>query len=82
MLLQLLLLLTNVLPTNVVAANSTSTTPISVPIMPFAKLFLDISKIEVFGSENFKRWQESIFSVLDMHMVTWVLTDFKTDIKC
>jgi hypothetical protein len=44
-----------------------------------AKPFLDISKIEFFGRENFRRWQERIFGVLDMHEVVWVLTDPKTN---
>ena len=66
----------NAPPTNVVAANLTSTI-VSVPLTWFAKPFLDISKIKVFDGENFTRWQERIFS--DMHGVEWVLTDFKTD---
>ena len=69
----------NAPPMNVVDANITSTASVPVPVMPFAKPFPDISKIEIFGGENFKRWQERIFSVLDMHGVVWVLTDSKTD---
>jgi hypothetical protein len=38
-------------------------------IVSLAKPFLDISKIEFFGRENFRRWQERIFGVLDMHEV-------------
>jgi hypothetical protein len=48
-------------------------------IVSLAKPFLDISKIEFFGRENFRRWQERIFGVLDMHEVVWVLTDPKTN---
>lgn len=48
-------------------------------IVSLAKPFLDISKIEFFGGENFRRWQERIFGVLDMHEVVWVLTDPKTN---
>ena len=55
--------------TNVVTSNSAYITPISVPLIPFAKPFFDILKIEVFGGENFKRWQKRIFSVLNMHRV-------------
>ena len=69
----------NALSMNVVDANITSTASVPVPLMPFEKPFPDISKIKVFGGENFKRWQERIFSVLDMHRVSWVLTDSKTD---
>ena len=69
----------NAYPMNVVDANIISTASVPVPVMPFAKPFPDISKIEVFGGENFKRWQERIFSVLDIRGVTWVLTDSKTD---
>ncbi|EEF48530.1 conserved hypothetical protein [Ricinus communis] len=52
----------------------------SVPLMPavsFAKPFPDISKILVFDGENFKRWQERVFSILDMHGVAYALTDPK-----
>jgi threonine/homoserine/homoserine lactone efflux protein len=48
-------------------------------IVSLAKPFLDMSKIEFFGRENFRRWQERIFGVLDMHEVVWVLTDPKTN---
>jgi threonine/homoserine/homoserine lactone efflux protein len=48
-------------------------------IVSLAKSFLDMSKIEFFGRENFRRWQERIFGVLDMHEVVWVLTDPKTN---
>ena len=47
------------------------------PTVPFAKPFPDISKIEIFDGDNFKRWQEHIFSVLDMHGVAYALTDTK-----
>ena len=40
----------------------------------YAKLFLDISRIEVFSGQNFKRWQEGIYSILDMHGVAWLLS--------
>ncbi|CAH9079575.1 unnamed protein product [Cuscuta epithymum] len=39
-----------------------------------AKPFPDISKIEVFSGANFKRWQERLFSTLDVHGVADVLT--------
>ena len=46
----------NAPPMNVVDANITSNAAVLVPVIPFAKPFPDISKIEVFGGENFKRW--------------------------
>lgn len=46
--------------------------------MSLANSFPDISKIEFFIRENFRRWQERIFSVLVMHGVVWVLIDPKT----
>jgi hypothetical protein len=52
---------------------------VAAAIVSLAKPFLDISKIEFFGRENFRRWQERIFGVLDMHEVVWVLTDPNTN---
>jgi hypothetical protein len=43
-----------------------------VATVSLAKSFLNISKIEFFVGENFRRWQERIFGVLDMHGVAWV----------
>ena len=31
-------------------------------------------RIEVFSGQNYKRWQEQIYSILDMHGVAWLLT--------
>ena len=45
--------------------------------LPYGKLFPDISKIEVFEGQHFKRWQERIFSILDMHGVAGALSDEK-----
>ena len=70
---------------NVVIENSTviisivANFAVAAAIVSLAKPFLDISKIEFFGRENFRRWQERIFGVLDMHEVVWVLTDPKTN---
>jgi hypothetical protein len=47
--------------------------------MSLAKPFPDISKIEVFVGENFRRWQERNIDVLDMYRVVWVLIDIKTN---
>ena len=68
----IMLLRTLLLPSP--AANSTAT-----DIMSLAKPFPDISKIEVFVGENFKRWQERNIDVLDMYRVVWVLIDIKTN---
>ncbi|XP_071940012.1 uncharacterized protein [Coffea arabica] len=43
--------------------------------LPFAKLFPDVSKIEIFANENFKRWQERVHSLLDIHGVAYALTE-------
>lgn len=44
-----------------------------------AKPFPDISKIEVFDGRNFKRWQERLSSILDIHGVAWALTNTQND---
>ena len=54
---------------------------VSPPIPPiplsYAKSFIDISKIKAFDGNNFKRWQERVHSILDMHGVAFALTKFK-----
>jgi len=52
-----------------------SATPVSpVPIvLPYAKPFPDVSNIEIFANENFKRWQERVFSLLNVHDVAHAL---------
>ncbi|KAK7287237.1 hypothetical protein RIF29_00393 [Crotalaria pallida] len=40
----------------------------------YAKPFPDISKIEMFDGKNFRRWQERVFSILDIHGVATALT--------
>ncbi|XP_039155749.1 uncharacterized protein LOC104416603 [Eucalyptus grandis] len=57
---------------------SISTSPIALPPLPhmsYAKPFPDISKIEVFNGNNFIRWQERVFSILDVHGVAFALTE-------
>ncbi|KAG5226822.1 gag-pol polyprotein [Salix suchowensis] len=55
-----------------------ATAPLPRPTtVSLSKPFPDISKIEVFSGENFRRWQERIFGVLDLHGVAWVLADPK-----
>ncbi|XP_071912216.1 uncharacterized protein [Coffea arabica] len=43
--------------------------------LPFTKPFPDVSKIEIFANENFKRWQERVHSLLDIHGVAYALTE-------
>lgn len=47
------------------------------PAVTFAKPFPDISKIEVFDGQNYRRWVERVHTVLDMHGVAWVLDNPK-----
>ena len=60
-----------------VTAHCKPTTP--TPALHYAKPLPDVSKIEVFEGKNFKRWQERVYSILDMHSMAWALTDVKTD---
>ena len=57
---------------NVNTSQPTST--LVVVVLPLAKPFSDISKIEVFANENFKRWQERVLFFLDIHGVAYALT--------
>ncbi|KAG6794152.1 hypothetical protein POTOM_003387 [Populus tomentosa] len=71
-------------PNNVVVENSAAIISqvanfIVAVAVSLAKPFPDISKIEVFAGENFRKWQKRIFDVLDMHGVAWVLIDPKTN---
>ena len=64
-----------VLPTASLSA-SVATPPITtippVPALPaYGKPFPDISRIELFSGQNYKRWQERIYSTLNMHGVAW-----------
>ena len=45
----------------------------------FAKPFPDVSKIEVFSGQNFRRWQECVSILLDMYGVASALTTSKPD---
>ena len=48
----------------VVHGNSLVVPPVLVPVahaISYAKPFLNISKIEIFNGDNFKRWQERFF---------------------
>lgn len=42
-------------------------------ILPYAKPFSDVSNIKIFADENFKRWKEHVFSLLDVHGVAHAL---------
>lgn len=46
----------------------------SAPVVHYTKPFPDISKIKMFGGQNYKRWQERVYLVLDMHGVATALT--------
>jgi len=43
----------------------------------YAKPFFDVSKIEIFTSQNFRRWQERVSLTLNLHGVTSALTNSK-----
>jgi len=45
----------------------------------FAKPFPNVSKIEVFTDQNFRRWQERVSTLLDMYEVSLALTTSKPD---
>ncbi|EEF42606.1 conserved hypothetical protein [Ricinus communis] len=45
----------------------------------YAKPFSDIAKIKVFGGQSYKRWQERVFSILDMHGIASAIRDPKLD---
>ena len=44
-----------------------------------AKPFPDVSKIEVFTGQNFRRWQERMSTLLDMYEVSFALRTSKPD---
>nr|KYP33235.1 Retrovirus-related Pol polyprotein from transposon TNT 1-94 [Cajanus cajan] len=60
--------------------NATAITVVAPPpATTYAKTLPDVSKIEVFSGQNFRRWQERIHSILDMHGVAYALTVPKPD---
>nr|TKS12362.1 hypothetical protein D5086_0000064820 [Populus alba] len=71
--------LNNAVFENSVVAISLVTNSVAAAIMSLAKLFPNILNIEVFAGENFRRWQERIFGVLDMYEIAWVHTDPMTN---
>src|SRR3954470_23478113 len=50
-----------------------------VPAINYAKPFPDVSKIEVFNGQNFRRWYERVHSILDMHGVASALSELKPE---
>ena len=44
--------------------------------VPIPIPFPDITKIEQFDGNNFRRWQERVYTVLDMHGAVDALTKF------
>jgi len=60
------------------AASETSNTIFATQTI-FVKPFPDVSKIEVFTGQNFRRWQERVSTLLDMYGVALALTTSKPD---
>ena len=58
--------------TLVVATNPTT-------VVTYAKQFPYVSRIEVFNGQNFRHWNECVFTLLDVHSVASALTDVKPD---
>ena len=53
-------------------------TPITVAVpgaIPMPRSFPDITRIEQFDGKNFRRWQERVYTVLDLHGVVDALTE-------
>lgn len=46
----------------------------SAPPHDYMNSFPDISTIEIFNGRNFKRWQDSVFSILDIYGFSFALT--------
>ena len=67
---------TTILPS--VAVPASATTPPVPVLLAYAKPSPDISRIEVFSGQNFKHWQERIYSTLDMYGVAWFLSTENT----
>ena len=65
------------LPPSVAVLTIATTPPVPV-LLAYAKPFLDISRIEVFSGQNYKRWQKRIYSTLDMLGVAWLLSTKNT----
>ncbi|XP_070014894.1 uncharacterized protein [Nicotiana sylvestris] len=58
--------------TDIANIGVTSATPGPVALL-YARTVTEVSNIEIFANENFKRWQERIFSLLDVHGVAHTL---------
>ena len=43
--------------------------------IPLPRHFPDITRIEHFDGKNFRRWQERVYTILDLHGVADALTD-------
>ena len=41
------------------------------------KVFLEITKLEVFYENNFKRWKERVFPILEFTEIDWVVYEPK-----
>nr|XP_033511891.1 uncharacterized protein LOC117276675 [Nicotiana tomentosiformis] len=60
----------NTIDTTNIGATSVAPVPVA---LSYARPFLDVSNIKISANENFKRWQERIFSLLDVHGVAHAL---------
>ncbi|XP_052205575.1 uncharacterized protein LOC127810136 isoform X3 [Diospyros lotus] len=49
----------------------------SISPMQYVKPFPDVSKIELFDGNNFKRWQKRVHSILDVQSVAYALSESK-----
>ncbi|KAI9128450.1 hypothetical protein K1719_001443 [Acacia pycnantha] len=63
-------------PTSTRASTEANNTSVgsNLMVVPMSRQFPDVSKIEKFEGKNFKRWQERVYIVLDMHGVIDALT--------
>ena len=43
--------------------------------VPIQRPFPDVSRIELFDGKNFRRWQERVYTILDIHGVADALTE-------
>ena len=65
----------NTSPNASVSKDVPATNGLTVMPLPMPRPFPDVSKIEVFDGSFFRRWQERVYSVLDMYGVAGALTD-------
>jgi len=59
--------------------NNANASNLTLPTATFAKPLPNVSKMEVFTSQNFRQWQERVHTLLDMHGVVFTLSIPKPD---